>query len=75
MEFWWENIKGNLRRANTEPSFHFRTVNTEPSLDFRKANKEPSMHFRAANGILKINSFNITSKPGLYLTVLSLGII
>ena len=31
LEFWWEKIEGNLRRANTEPSIDFRRVNTEPS--------------------------------------------
>ena len=50
MEFWQEKTEGNLRRANTESSMHFRRVNTEPSFnDFRKANMEPSMHFRRAN--------------------------
>ena len=49
VEFGWENIEGNLRRDNTEPSMHIRKANTEPSMDFRKANKELSMHFRSAN--------------------------
>ena len=49
VEFWQEEIEGNLRRANTEPSVDFRRANTEPSVDFRKANTEPSVHFRKAN--------------------------
>ena len=49
LEFWQENIEGNLRRATTEPSVDFRRANTEPSVDFRKANTEPSVHFRRAN--------------------------
>ena len=39
----------NLRKANTEPSMHFRETNTDPSMHFRKANTDPSMHFRKAN--------------------------
>ena len=31
VEFCWENIEGNLRRANTERSMEFRRANTEPS--------------------------------------------
>ena len=49
VEFWQEKIKGNLRRANTEPSVDFRRANTEPSVDFRKANTELPMHFRRTN--------------------------
>ena len=49
VEFWQENIAGNLRRANTEPSVDFRRANMEPSVDFRKANTEPSVDFRRAN--------------------------
>ena len=60
VEFWWEKIEGNLRRANTkpfmefrmanrEPSMVFRRANTKASMDFRRANLEPSMHFRRAN--------------------------
>ena len=49
VEFWWDNIQGNLRRPNTEPSMDFRRANTELSQDFRKANMEPSVHFRRAN--------------------------
>ena len=29
VEFWQEKIEGDLRRANTEPSVHFRRANTE----------------------------------------------
>ena len=47
--FWWEKIKGNLRRTNKEPSMDFRRANTELSMDFRKADTESSMHFRRAN--------------------------
>ena len=32
VEFWQEKIEGNLRRANTEPSVHFRRANTETYL-------------------------------------------
>ena len=49
VKFWQENIEGNLRRANTEPSVDFRRVNSEPSVDFREANTEPSVHFWRAN--------------------------
>jgi hypothetical protein len=49
VEFWQEKIKGNLRRANTEPFADFRRANTELSVDFRKTNTEPSVHFRRAN--------------------------
>ena len=49
VEFWWEKIEGNLRRANTEPSLDFRRANIELSQDFSKANMEPSVHFRRAN--------------------------
>ena len=49
VEFLWEKIEGNLRRAHTEPFMHFRRANREPSMDFRKVNMEPSMHFRRAN--------------------------
>ena len=49
VEFRWEKIKGNLRRANTEPSMDFKRAITEPSVDFRKANTEPSVHFRRPN--------------------------
>ena len=49
VEFLWEKIEGNLRRANTKPSVDFRMANMEPSVDFRKANTEPSVHFRRAN--------------------------
>ena len=38
VEFSWEKIEGNLRRANMEPSMDFRRANTELSKDFRKAN-------------------------------------
>ena len=38
VEFWWEKTEGNLKRANTEPSMHFRRANTEPSMDIRMAN-------------------------------------
>ena len=31
VEFCWEKIEGNLKRANTEPSMDFRRANTEPS--------------------------------------------
>ena len=48
-ELWWEKIEGNLGRANTELSVHFRRANKEPSVDFRKDNTEPSVHFRRAN--------------------------
>ena len=43
VEFWWEKIEGNLRKANKEPSMHFRRANTEPSMHFRKANMKPSI--------------------------------
>ena len=36
VEFWWEKIEGNLRRANTEPSMDFRRANLEPSMDFKE---------------------------------------
>ena len=36
VEFWWEKIEGNLRRANTEPSMDFRRANMEPSMDFKE---------------------------------------
>ena len=49
VDFWWEKIEGNLRRANTELSIDFRRVNTELSKDFRKANTEPSVRFMRAN--------------------------
>ena len=49
VEFWQENIEGNLKRANTEPSVDLRRANTEPSVDFRKANTEPSVNFRRGN--------------------------
>ena len=49
VEIQQEKVKGNLRRANTEPSVDFRRANTGPSVDFRKANTEPSVHFRRAN--------------------------
>ena len=49
VEFWQENIGGNLRRASMEPYLHFRRANTDSSLEFRKANTEPSVHFRRAN--------------------------
>ena len=49
VEFLWEKIEGNLRRANTEPSMGFRRANMEPSMDFRTANTELSMRFRRAN--------------------------
>ena len=40
VKFWWENIEGNLRRANTEPSMDFMRANTEPFVYFRRANME-----------------------------------
>ena len=49
VKFWWEKIKGNLSRANAEPSIDFRRFNTELLKDFRKANTEPSVNFRWAN--------------------------
>ena len=49
VEFLWEKIEENIKRANTKPSMHFRRNNTEPSMHFKKANTEPSMHFRRAN--------------------------
>ena len=49
VEFWQEKIKGNMRRANTEPPVDFKRLNMESSVDFRKANTEPSVHFRRAN--------------------------
>ena len=49
VELWWKKIKGNLRRANTEPPKHFRRANIKPFMDFRKPIREPSMHFRRAN--------------------------
>ena len=49
VEFWQEKIKGNMRRANTEPSVDFRRANTERSVDFSKGNTEPSVHFSRAN--------------------------
>ena len=32
VEFWWEKIKGNLRRANTELSMHLMWVYMELSM-------------------------------------------
>ena len=49
VEFWWEKIEGNRRRAIMEPSMHFRRANVKPSIDFRKANTESSMHFMRGN--------------------------
>ena len=49
VEFWWEKIKGNLRRANTKPSLDFRRANMELCQVLRKAHTEPSVHFRRAN--------------------------
>ena len=56
VEFWQEKIKGNPRKANTEPSVDFRRANTEPSGDFRKANTEPYVHFRRANTEIECKS-------------------
>ena len=33
MDFWQVKIKGNLRKANTEPSVDFRRANTERSVE------------------------------------------
>ena len=54
VEFWWENIEGNLRRAYTEPSIDFKRANKETSVDFRKASAEHYIIHN--NGILKSNS-------------------
>ena len=63
VEFWWNNIQGNLRRANAEPSMHFRWASTKPSLEFRKAKMELSIHFKRTKFYQKQN-VNLIKRAG-----------